>query len=406
MSQRESSLYYLSILKLFSMNTVEKDNAYSLNVYKRYPITLVKGKGARLWNDSGKEYLDFYGGHAVCSMGQCHPAVTAAIKKQTDEMTFYSNVFYSAPAALLAEKIATTLLPDLYKIYLTNSGSEANEAALKIARKLSGKKRIISFTNAFHGRSIANIGITGVPSYHKFEPNITSYTSFATLGDMESVKKLYDDDTAAVICEPIQSIGGMYMAEPSFYHDLEEFCREKNILLIIDEVQTGCGRNGSDIWFSRAIGIHPDIITTAKGIAAGLPLSAVMIADHVAEKVEIYDHATTFGGGPIPCSASLAVFNVLTSAGFLEEVRRKSKRIVDGVSKIAGVKDVLGMGLLLGVEFDGDVTWLVKSCLDKGLIIGSSSRKTVIRITPPLVITDEDIDKFLEIFSSVISQHL
>ncbi len=387
------------------MNTVERDDAYSLNVYKRYPLTLVKGAGARLVDDSGKKYLDFYAGHAVCSMGQCHPAVTAAIKKQADEMTFYSNVFYSAPAALLAEKIAHTLLPDSYKIYLTNSGSEANEAALKIARKLSGKKKIISFKNSFHGRSIANIGITGVTSYHKFEPNITSYTSFADLGDMASVKNLYDEDTAAIICEPIQSIGGMYMAAPVFYRELETFCREKGILLIIDEVQTGCGRNGSDIWFSRALGIHPDIITTAKGLAAGLPLAAVMVADHVAEKVEVYDHATTFGGGPIPCSASLAVFNVLTSAGFLEEVRRKSKRIIDGVSKISGVKNVLGTGLLLGIEFDSDVSWLIKACLDHGLIIGSSSRKTVIRITPPLVITDEDIDDFFEIFTSTISQH-
>ncbi|MEK7672319.1 MAG: aminotransferase class III-fold pyridoxal phosphate-dependent enzyme [Patescibacteria group bacterium] len=384
------------------MNTVEKDNEHSLNVYKRYPVTLVKGKGARLWDDAGKEYVDFYAGHAVCSMGQCHPAVTEAIKKQADEMTFYSNIFYTAPAALLAEKIAGTLLPDSYKIYLTNSGSEANEAALKISRKSSGKKKIISFQNAFHGRSISNIGITGVMSYHKFEPNITTYTSFATLGDMESVKNLYDDDTAAVICEPIQSIGGMFMADLSFYHELEAFCREKGILLIVDEVQTGCGRNGADIWFSRAIGIHPDIITTAKGIAAGLPLAAVMIRDNVAKKVELYDHATTFGGGPIPCVASLAVFDTLTSDGFMQEVNRKSKLIIDGVSKIPGVKSVLGMGLLLGVEFDSDVTWLVKACLDRGLIIGSSSRKSVVRITPPLVITDEDINIFLEIFNKSI----
>lgn len=387
------------------MNTVEKDNEYSLNVYKRYPLTLVKGKGARLWDDAGKEYIDFYAGHAVCSMGQCHPAVTEAIKKQADEMTFYSNIFYSKPAADLAEKIASTLLPHPYKIYLTNSGSEANEAAVKIARKLSGKKKIISFTNAFHGRSIANIGVTGVMSYHKFEPNITSYTSFATLGDMDSVKSLYDEDTAAVICEPIQSIGGMYMADMPFYHDLQAFCRDKGILLIIDEVQTGCGRNGSDVWFSRAIGLHPDIITTAKGIAAGLPLSAVMVASHVADKVEVYDHATTFGGGAIPCIASLAVFNTLTSDGFMKEVDRKSKKIIEGVRAILGVKNVLGMGLLLGVEFDSDVAWLVKACLDRGLIIGSSSRKTVVRITPPLVITDKDIDAFLEIFTSVISHH-
>lgn len=386
------------------MNTVEKDNAFSLNVYKRYPITLVRGKGAHLWDDAGKEYVDFYAGHAVCSMGQCHPAVTEAIIKQANEMTFYSNIFYSSPAANLAEKIASTLLPDDYKIYLTNSGSEANEAAVKIARKLTGKKKIISFTNAFHGRSIANIAITGVASYHKFEPNLDSHTAFATLGDMESVKNLFDDDTAGIICEPIQSIGGMHMSGLSFYRELEAFTREKGILLIIDEVQTGVGRCG-EIWFSKMCGIHPDIITTAKGIAAGLPLSAVIIAANVAAKVEVFDHATTFGGGPIPCSASLAVFDTITSEGFMDEVRRKSQRVVEGVKKISGVKAVLGMGFLLGVEFDDDVTWLVKSCLDKGLLIGSSSRKNVVRITPPLVITDENIDFFLKVFGEAVGEH-
>jgi acetylornithine aminotransferase len=220
---------------------------------------------------------------------------------------------------------------------------------------------------------------------------------------MATVEQLYDEDTAAVICEPIQSIGGMHMAPTEFYHELEAFCRKKGILLIIDEVQTGCGRNGMDIWFSRAVGIHPDIITTAKGIAAGLPLACVMVANSVAAKVEVYDHATTFGGGPIPCAASLAVFDTLTSGEFMSEVARKSRRIIEGVQNISGVKNVLGMGLLLGIEFDVDIAWLVEACLDHGLIIGSSSRKTVVRITPPLVISDEDIDRFLEIFSSVVS---
>lgn len=384
------------------MTIFDKDKQYLLGVYKKAPITLVSGSGAHLVDSDGKEYLDFYGGHAVCSMGQGYEAVTQAIKDAADSMTFYSNIFYLEPQVEFAEKIASTLLPESYKVYFANSGSEANETALKIARKHTGKKMIISFENAFHGRSIANIGVTGISSYHKFEPNLDEYTLFAKLGDMDSVRNLYNDDVAAVICEPIQSVGGMNMAEHSFYKELSYFCKEHGILLIFDEVQTGCGRSG-EIWFADVVGIYPDIITTAKGVAAGLPLSAVIVADAIAEKVEVNDHATTFGGGNIPCAAGLAVFQTLTGDGFLDEVKRKSKKIIDGLKLIDGVVDVLGMGFLLGIEFEDDVSWLIDACLHEGLIIGSSSKKNVVRITPPLIITDDDIDQFFMILEKVLS---
>lgn len=384
------------------MSIIEKDEQYLLGVYKKFPITFVKGEGAHLWDDKGNEFLDFYAGHAVCSMGQRHKAVTDAVKSAAEEMTFYSNVFYMQPQVELAQKIAQTLLPETYKVYFANSGSEANETATKIARKYTGKKKIISFENAFHGRAISNISITGISGYHKFEPNLDEYTLFAKLGDMGSVKDVYDDEVAAVICEPIQSVGGMNMAELTFYKELSEFCKEQGILLIFDEVQTGCGRSG-EVWFADVCGVYPDIITTAKGIAAGLPLSAVIVHEEVADKVEVGDHATTFGGGNIPCSAGLAVFETLTSYKFLDEVKRKSKKIIEGLNEIEGVVDVLGMGFLLGIKFDEDVSWLVKECLKEGLIIGSCSNKNVIRLTPPLIITDDDIDKFFMIFKKVLA---
>lgn len=384
------------------MNLIEKDEKYLLGVYKKFSVIFEKGDGAWLFDIDGKKYLDFYAGHAVCSMGQCHPQITKAICDAVNNMTFYSNVFYLKPQIDFAENIASTLLPESYKVYFANSGSEANETAVKIARKHTGKDKIISFKNAFHGRSIANISITGIEGYHKFTPNLDEFTVYADLGDVNSVKALIDNDIAAVICEPIQSVGGMNMAELGFYKELWELCKANNILLIFDEVQTGCGRCG-EVWFSQICDVFPDIITTAKGVAGGMALSAVIIKDNVANNVAVGDHATTFGGGNIPCAVGIAVFETLLSDGFLDDVKRKSKKIIAGLKEIDGVVGVAGIGLLLGIEFEDDVSMLVEECLKQGLIIGSCSRKNIVRLTPPLVITDEDIDEFFKIFKSVLA---
>lgn len=377
---------------------------YSIPLYAKYPITVAKGKGSYIWDSKGKKYLDFYGGHAVCILGHCHPKVVKAIQKQAETLIFYSNVFYIKPAEELAEKLAKTLSPEKYQVYFTNSGSEANEAAIKIARKHTGKNHIISFKNSFHGRSTTSLGVTGIDSYQRFNPKLSKHTSFAELGNIDSVKKAYTKETAAVICESIQSIGGINMAPKTFYKELAKFCKTKGILLIFDEVQTGIGRTGENFWFAQTLGVSPDIITSAKGIASGVPLSAVIAKKSIAEKIEMFDHATTFGGGPIPCAAGVAVIDTILKPGFLKGVRGKSALLKAKIAKLPQVKKVLGEGLLLGIEFEKEVPNLVKNCLKKGLIIGPSSKKNVYRITPPLNISKKEINEFMKIFKTTLNK--
>ena len=249
---------------------------YLINTYSQLPLEIVKGKGSFIWDKNGKKYLDFYGGHAVCIIGHCPKKVTKAIVSQSQKLLFYSNIVKTLPQEILAKILAQTLLPEKYQLYFSNSGSEANETAIKIARKHTGKNHIISFEDAFHGRSITNLSVTGIKSYHQFDPNLLNYTSFAKLGDINSVKKAFNKDTATVICEPIQSMGGINMADKKFYKELADFCKQNNLILIFDEIQTGLGRTGK-FWFCDILGVKPDIITCAKGLASGLPISATIV---------------------------------------------------------------------------------------------------------------------------------
>lgn len=383
------------------MKLLEKANHYLINTYAKYPIEIVRGEGSFVWDSSGKKYLDFYGGHAVCLLGHCSPQLIHAISEQAGKILFYSNVFNTAPAILLAEKLALTLKPKLYQVYFTNSGSEANETALKIARKHTGKTHIISFKHSFHGRGITSLGVTGIGSYHQYVPNLDKYTSFATLGDIKSVASTWKPNTAAVICEPIQSIGGVNMATPEFYRALAKFCKEKNVLLIFDEVQTGLGRTGT-FWFAQSIGIFPHIIITAKGIAGGLPLAAVLVKKRIARKIKVGDHATTFGGGPTVCAAGFATLQTILQPGFLETIQEKEKLIREKLHHPL-IAEVRGKGLLLGIELTEPIADLVAQCLEASLIISSSADPKVFRILPPLTITKEEIDLFSEIFLTVLS---
>ncbi|MFH1720565.1 MAG: aminotransferase class III-fold pyridoxal phosphate-dependent enzyme [Patescibacteria group bacterium] len=384
------------------MTISEKAKKYMIQTYAKYPIEIVKGNGSFVWDKNGKKYLDFYGGHAVSIVGHCPKKVISAIKKQSDELLFYSNIFYTKPTILLAEKLAKTLAPKKYQVYFTNSGSEANETAIKIARKYLNKKHVIAFKNSFHGRSITSLGVTGIDSYHQFSPNLDKHTSFAKLGDMESVKACLKKDTAAVICEPIQSIGGVQMAEKAFYQELEKFCKANGILLIFDEVQTGLGRIGT-FWFAQKAGVNPDIITCAKGIASGLPIACVLVKDFVSKTIKTGEHATTFGGGPVVCCAALATLDIILEKGFLKSVKEKSGYLKSGLLKLPNVSDVFGAGFLLGVKFVKPVPDLVEKCLSEGVIIGNSGEKDVFRLLPPITVSKKEIDLFLDKFNKILT---
>ncbi len=362
---------------------------------------MTKGQGSYVWDKEGKKYLDFYGGHAVCILGHCPKPVADALKEQSEKLIFYSNIFATEPSQELADILTSTLKPSHYQAYFTNSGSEANEAAIKIARKHTGKNQIISFKNSFHGRSITCIAATGINYYHQFKPNLDQHTTFAELGNIASVKELVTKDTAAVICEPIQSIGGVNVAEKEFYQELSKLCAEKNILLIFDEVQTGLGRTG-DFWFAQAIGIEPDIITTAKGIASGLPISAVLIKESIATKINTGEHATTFGGGPLVCSAAIATIKTLLDEKIIESVSQKEQLIRENISLLPQVEEITGKGLLLGIHLNVEAKPIVKEALNKGLIIGGSITPNTIRIMPPLNISEKEIEKFIKLFAEIL----
>lgn len=373
-----------------------------IQTYTQYPIEMVKGIGSYVWDSSEKKYLDFYGGHAVAIIGHCPKPVLQAITQQCESLLFYSNIFHTKPAILLATKLVETLLPEKYQVYFTNSGSEANETALKIARKYTGKKHIVSFKNSFHGRSIAALGVTGINSYHQFSPNLDTYTPFAELGNIQSVDAAINHDTAAVICEPIQSVGGVKMAEKDFYKKLEILCKKKGILLIFDEVQTGLGRTGN-FWFSKSMNVKTDIITTAKGLASGLPLSAVLVKNKISQTIKPGEHATTFGGGPVVCAAALATVSEILKKGFLEKVQENSSYLKSKLLSISHIQTVSGEGFLLGVHLKKSMPELIKQCLQKGLIIGGSCDASTIRLMPPLSVNKKEIDLFLEVFTSTLT---
>ncbi len=374
-----------------------------IGTYAKYPLTIVSAKGSFVYDEDGGKYLDFYGGHAVCILGHCPSTVVEAIKKQSETLLFYSNIVKTLPQEKLAELLTSTLLPENYQVFFCNSGSEANEAAVKMARKYTGKKKIISFNGAFHGRSISNLGVTGLLGYHQFSPDLLEHTYFAQLGDMESVKAGFvagGDDVAAVICEGIQSIGGMKMAEKKFYQDLEKLCNKNGVVLIFDEIQTGLGRCG-DFWFCESVGVKPDIITAAKGLASGLPVGATIVRAEISSMIKEGEHGSTFGGGPVPMAAGIATVEEILK---IKDVNEKSERIVDGLKKISGVDGVVGKGLLLGIKVKEEAPGFVGKCLGKGLLLGSSSDKKVFRIMPPLNISNEEIDLFLKIIEKVLTQ--
>ncbi len=376
-----------------------------LKTYKQYPGTIVRGEGSYVWDGEGKKYLDFYGGHAVCIIGHCPPAVVSAIAEQSKTLMFYSNIFETNPAVRLAELLAQTLKPESYQVYFANSGSEANETALKIARRFTGKKHVISFKNSFHGRGIYPLGVTGIGHYHQFEPNVLANTSFAQLGNIADVERLITNDTAAVICEPIQSVGGVTMAPHKFYEELAVLCHQKKIVLIFDEVQTGLGRTGK-FWFSKKLGIVPDIITTAKGLASGLPISAVLISEKISTTIKQGEHATTFGGGPVVCAAGVATIGTILGKDVLGTVEKKSKRLNDALMKLPGVSEVRGEGLLLAIKFHTAPEKLVEKCLAAGLIIGSSGDPAVFRLLPPITISEAEIDECLGILKAQLTHPL
>ena len=378
--------------------TVELEERYQLATYKKMPVIAERGEGVWVHTSDGERYLDLYGGHAVAGTGHCHPHVVKAIREQTEKLLFYSNLVYSETRARAAEKLVSVAPEALTKAFFCNSGTEANENAMRMARFATGRENVITFGGGFHGRTADAISATFLGKYREIgKPNVPGHLK-AEFGDIDSVRALADDSVAAIMLEPIQSMAGVKMAPPSFYRALRELCDERGIVLIYDEVQTGIGRTGD--WFFAGCeagdGVVPDIVTLAKALGSGIPVGACLVTDKIASHIKENDLGTTFGGGMIAMAATTATLEAIESDRMLENVRSVEAHLRERLNEIEQVVNVHGRGFLLGLEFVADAKAVHGALLEQRIITGTSSDPKVLRLLPPLCLQPEHVDLFVD----------
>ena len=371
---------------------------------RQNPITLVRGEGVRAWDDTGKEYLDFLGGIAVNVLGHCPPVLVKTVQEQVATLIHTSSLYYTRPQLDLAKLLVDNSVLD--KVFFTNSGAEANEAAIKLARKWgkqlkNGAFEFISTLNSFHGRTLATVAATGNRHYQEpFDPMPEGFRS-VPFNDLDAMRQAVSDKTVAILLEPIQGESGVHAASKEYLQGVRKLCDQKNLLLLLDEVQSGMGRTGS-LWAYEQYGIEPDVMTLAKGLAGGLPIGACLAKDHASVFVP-GDHGSTFAGNPLVCAAGYAVLKEIIDKDLAANAKRMGARIAAGLEELrkekdAEITDVRVVGLWGGVEFGRDkATDVLNRCRENGLLINKTSN-TAVRIAPPLTVTESDVDQFLDIF--------
>ena len=379
------------------------EEQYQLATYKKMPIVAERGEGVWVFTSDGERYLDLYGGHAVAGTGHCHPHVVNAIKKQAGELLFYSNLVYSEARAQAAQKLVSIAPESLTKAFFCNSGTEANENAMRMARMATTRENVITFSGGFHGRTADAISATFLGKYREIgKPNVPGHLQ-AEFGDINSVRAIADDSVAAIMLEPIQSMAGVKMAEPSFYLALRELCDERGIVLIYDEVQTGVGRTGE--WFfagsEAGNGVVPDIISLAKALGSGIPVGACLVNEKIASHIKENDLGTTFGGGMMAMAAVTATLEAIEADSMLANVRAVEAHLRERLREIEHVVNVRGRGFLLGIEFADKAKPIHEALLGKKTITGTSSDPNTLRLLPPLCLTKADADIFVDALAEV-----
>jgi acetylornithine aminotransferase/acetylornithine/N-succinyldiaminopimelate aminotransferase len=380
------------------------EDSFQLMTYKKMPLVAECGQGVWLYASDGERYLDLYGGHAVAGTGHCHPRVVAAIQAQAETLLFYSNLVYSQVRARAAEQLVSLAPGPISKAFFCNSGTEANENAMRMARMATGREKIITFTGSFHGRTADAISATGLGKYREMgRPNVPGHL-FAEFGDSEAVEKLADETVAAIMLEPVQSMAGVRMADAEFYQTLRQLCDARGIVLIYDEVQTGVGRTGE--WFfagSEAGGkVVPDIITLAKSLGSGVPVGACLVNERIASHIKENDLGTTFGGGMLAMAAVKGTLEAIAADGMLENVKRVESYLRERLKEIPQVLSVRGIGFLLGLEFKEKAAPVHQALLERRIITGTSSDANVLRLLPPLTLAREDVDLFVDALREVV----
>jgi acetylornithine/N-succinyldiaminopimelate aminotransferase len=381
---------------------IDEETRAQLGTYAKLPIVAVRGSGIMLYDASGQAYYDFYCGHAVTLLGHCHPRVVRAIQEQAERLIFYSNIVYNDVRARYASALVEVAPGGYGQVFFCNSGAEANETALKLSRKYTGRPTILAMDGSFHGRTMGALAMTSNPKYRQgFEPLLPG-VDFAPFGDLPAAQaRLGKGDVAAVIIEPIQSIAGVRMQSPEYYRGLRELCDRHGALLIFDEIQTGLGRTGK-LWAGEHWGVVPDIITLAKGIASGVPMGAALISTRIAETVHLDEHGSTFGGSPIACAAASATLDAIIEENMVEHAGAMGRLMKEKLGNLPHVQEIRGMGLLLGLCLDVPAKDVQHAALERGVILGTSGDPNVLRLMPPMVVASEDVEHLASVLRDIL----
>lgn len=390
---------------------MDRSDRYMFKTYKRFPITLVKGDGCRVWDENGKQYIDFVGGIAVCSLGHSSPVVSKALCDQSKKLVHVSNLYYTKPQTELAQILVENSFAD--RVFFCNSGAEANEAAIKLARRYSREKSgserrhdIITMDNSFHGRTMATLSATGQEKIRVgFDPLLEGFR-YVPFNDLETLESAIEESVCAVMLEPIQGEGGVVLPDPDYLRGVGEVCRRHGILLILDEVQVGMGRTGR-LFAHQHFGITPDIMTLAKALGNGLPIGAMLATEELADAFGPGSHATTFGGTPLITAGALAVVKSLVNDGWTENAREMGdyfkNQLITLQKNRSIIKDVRGLGLILGLLLDREGAGIVNTCMERGFLINCVQER-VLRFVPPLIIGKEDIDLLIDCLDKVLKE--
>ncbi len=396
-----------------NQSLIEEGKQYVMNTYGRLPVVMTSGKGCRVWDADGKEYLDFVAGVAVNGLGHCHPEVTAAIAAQAAKLIHCSNLYWIEPQIKLAHMLCDHSCFD--KVFFCNSGAEANEGAIKLARKYAktfgrgeGSYEVITLLKSFHGRTLATLTATGQDKVKKGFAPLPEGFRYVPINDLPALEAAISDKTCAVMLEPIQGEGGVNLCDFEYLKSVRALCDRLGILLIYDEVQVGLGRTGKLFCYQHA-GVEPDIMTIAKALGGGVPIGALLAKDKIAAAFQPGDHATTFGGNPLVTAAGCAAFDIIANKGIVENSAKMGEYLRGKLralgEKYSCVKDVRGLGLLIGFELDREAGPLASLCMEKGLLLNCATHHTI-RLAPPLILKQEEADEAVAIIDEALGELL
>ena len=382
------------------------EDQYMGNIYQRFPVTIERGLGAHVWDADGKEYIDCMGGYGVALVGHCNPRVVKSIKTQLDKIITVHSSLYNKTREEFLEKLIKISPKSLSQVYLNNSGAEAVEAAIKFARKFTGKKKMVAMNGSYHGKSLGALSVTFNQKYRKaFEP-LVDEVKFSSYGDIEALRNTVDSDTAMVIMEPIQGESGINVPPDGFLQDVRKLCDEKGIILVFDEIQAGLGRTGK-MWASQHWDTVPDIMCLAKGIAGGVPMGATLVRPDILATISKGEQSSTFGGNPLSCAAGIGAIDALIEDKLVENAEKNGKIFRDGLERLKEkhriIREIRGKGLMIGVEMKFEVKDILFDGIANNLLLLYSG-KNILRLLPPLVISESDINKALETLDMIITK--